>query len=122
MTSRKCLGTLKNIDFWYNLNKANQTIRIGLNQNCLNRIGQIERIQYNHNYLNTYTFENHIIGSISTYKHTFDVDLHLPLRGYITSFNQHEIDFKQNTWLIEILEDEHYLESEYYRYEYNLSL
>jgi len=120
MTSKRCLGTLKNLDFWYNFSKNNNIIKIGLNQNCLNRIGEIERIQFNHNYLNKYTIENHIIGNISTYKSTYEIDLHLPLRGYITDFNNYEINITDDTWLIEILEDEFYLESEYYKYEYGI--
>ena len=120
MTSRRCLASLRNIDFWYNFNKNNNSIKIGLNKSCLNRIGEIERIQFNSNYLNKYTTEHHIIGHISTYKTTYEVDLHLPLRGYITAFNQHEINFKDDTWLIELLEDDYYLESELYKYEYGL--
>lgn len=120
MSSRRCLAALRNVDFWYNLNKNTNTIQIGLNKSCIQRIGEIERIQFNNSFLNTYTSENHIIGHISTYKNTYEVDLHLPLRGYITNFNQHEIDFKDDTWLIELLDDEYYLQSELFKYEYGL--
>jgi hypothetical protein len=120
MSSRRCLATLINVDFWYNLNKHTNSIQIGLNNSCIKRIGEIERIQFNNNFLNTYTSENHIIGYITTYKNIFEVDLHLPLPGYITSFNQHEINIKDDTWLIELLDDDYYLNSELYKFEYGI--
>jgi hypothetical protein len=118
MAHRGCLAKLNNLDFWYKI--SNNSIRIGLHRNCLIRIGDIERINFYSEYLNKYTIENTIIGNISTYKTTYDVDLHLPLRGYIVNYNQHEINLNQDTWLIEILEDDYYLETDFFKYEYGV--
>lgn len=118
MAHRRCLSKLNNLDFWYN--SYGSKIKIGLNKNCLDRIGQIEHIQFYHENLNKYTLENNIIGNISTYNYTFDIDLHLPLRGYISNFNTTNLKLNNNSWLIEILDDDYYLQSEYYKYEYGL--
>ena len=115
MLPGRCLARLSNLDFWYYANK--NTIKIGLNKDCIQRIGNIERIQFNYDYLNNYTIENNVVGYISTYKSNYDIDLHLPLRGYITKYNN-EFNLNHKTWLIEILDDEYYVTSDFYKFEY----
>lgn len=118
MTSRRCLATLSNIDFWLNIKK--NSIFIGLDKKCLNRIGEIEQINFDYNLKKKYIGQNVIVGNISTYNTTYDFNLHLPIQGFITNFNMNETKYNHKTWLIEMLDDDFYLQSEYYKYEYGL--
>ena len=88
----------------YLIKNYSNIVTVGLNKKCIQNIGGVHNIKYDHNLLNNYLYTGTIVGDMDVFKNRHGISLEMPINGKILEFNYnyHNNDIDEIDWLFKL--------------------